>query len=47
MQKSTRFLWFDSQAEAAANHYVSIFPNSRILKIVRFGEAGPGPRGPS
>lgn len=46
MQEITAFLWFDSQAEAAANHYVFIFPNSRILKIERFGEAGPGPRAP-
>lgn len=45
MQKITPFLWFDSQAEEAANHYVSIFRNSRILKVVRFGEAGPGPKG--
>jgi predicted 3-demethylubiquinone-9 3-methyltransferase (glyoxalase superfamily) len=44
MQKITPFLWFDNQAEEAANYYVSIFANSRILKIVRFGEAGPGPR---
>ena len=45
MQKITPFLWFDNQAEEAANYYVSIFGNSRILKIVRYGEAGPGPRG--
>jgi predicted 3-demethylubiquinone-9 3-methyltransferase (glyoxalase superfamily) len=45
MQNITPFLWFDSQAEEAANLYVSIFPNSRILKIVRYGDAGPGPRG--
>jgi predicted 3-demethylubiquinone-9 3-methyltransferase (glyoxalase superfamily) len=45
MQKITPFLWFDNQAEEAANYYVSIFTNSRILKIVRYGEAGPGPRG--
>ena len=44
MQKITPFLWFDTQAEEAANYYVSIFLNSRILKIVRNGEAGPGPR---
>jgi len=44
MQLITPFLWFDTQAEEAANYYVSIFPNSRILKIVRYGEAGPGPR---
>jgi predicted 3-demethylubiquinone-9 3-methyltransferase (glyoxalase superfamily) len=45
MQKITPFLWFDNQAEEAANYYVSIFTNSRILKIVRYGEAGPGPGG--
>jgi len=44
MQLITPFLWFDTQAEDAANYYVSIFGNSRILKIVRYGEAGPGPR---
>ena len=44
MQQITPFLWFDTQAEDAANYYVSIFGNSRILKIVRYGEAGPGPR---
>jgi predicted 3-demethylubiquinone-9 3-methyltransferase (glyoxalase superfamily) len=41
----TPFLWFDTQAEEAANHYVSIFPNSRIRKIVRYGDSGPGPKG--
>jgi len=45
MQKITPFLWFDNQAEEAANYYVSIFGNSRILKIVRYGESGPGPKG--
>ncbi len=45
MQKITTFLWFDTQAEEAARFYVSIFPNSRILKMVRYGEAGPGPAG--
>jgi predicted 3-demethylubiquinone-9 3-methyltransferase (glyoxalase superfamily) len=39
MQKINPFLWFDHQAEEAANFYVSIFPNSRILKIVRYGAA--------
>jgi predicted 3-demethylubiquinone-9 3-methyltransferase (glyoxalase superfamily) len=39
------FLWFDSQAEEAAHHYVSIFPNSRILGVSRYGDAGPGPAG--
>jgi hypothetical protein len=45
VQKISPFLWFDSQAEEAANFYVSIFSNSRILKIVRYGAAGPGPEG--
>jgi predicted 3-demethylubiquinone-9 3-methyltransferase (glyoxalase superfamily) len=45
IQKITPFLWFDHQAEEAANFYVSIFPNSRVLKVVRYSEAGPGPAG--
>ena len=44
-QKITPFLWFDNQAEDAMNHYVSIFPNSRIVNVSRYGEAGPGPAG--
>ncbi|HEY7313837.1 MAG TPA: VOC family protein [Gemmataceae bacterium] len=44
-QKITPFLWFDQQAEEAAGFYVSIFPNSRIVKVVRYGETGPGPPG--
>ena len=44
-QKITPFLWFDSQAEEAANHYISIFKHGRILEISRYGEAGPGPAG--
>jgi predicted 3-demethylubiquinone-9 3-methyltransferase (glyoxalase superfamily) len=43
--KITPFLWFDHQAEEAADFYVSIFPNSKIVKIVRYGAAGPGPQG--
>jgi len=39
------FLWFDYQAEEATNFYVSIFKNSRVLSIARYGEAGPGPKG--
>ena len=35
MQKITPFLWFDGQAEEAANHYVSIFKNSKILNVHR------------
>lgn len=45
MQKITPFLWFDTQAEEAAAFYVSIFPNSRILEVSRYGEVGPGPEG--
>jgi predicted 3-demethylubiquinone-9 3-methyltransferase (glyoxalase superfamily) len=44
-QKITPFLWFDTQAEEAANFYVSIFKNSKILSISRYGEAGPRPKG--
>jgi predicted 3-demethylubiquinone-9 3-methyltransferase (glyoxalase superfamily) len=39
-QKITPCLWFDSQAEDAANFYVSIFPNSKIRRISRYGKAG-------
>ena len=45
MQKITPFLWFDSKAEEAMNFYVSVFKNSRIVSITRYGEAGPGPKG--
>jgi predicted 3-demethylubiquinone-9 3-methyltransferase (glyoxalase superfamily) len=45
IQKITPFLWFDNQAEEAANFYVSIFGNSKVVNIVRYGEAGPGPKG--
>jgi len=45
MPKPHPFLWFDDQAEEAANFYVSIFPNSKILAASRYGEAGPGPKG--
>ena len=45
MQKITPYLWFDDQAEEAANFYVSIFKNSHIKTISRYGEAGPGPKG--
>jgi predicted 3-demethylubiquinone-9 3-methyltransferase (glyoxalase superfamily) len=40
MQKITSFLWFDNQAKEAANFYVSIFKNSKIVSITRYGEAG-------
>lgn len=45
MQKITPFLWYDSQAEEAVNFYVSVFKNSRILNLSRYGDAGPGPKG--
>ena len=44
-QKITTFLWFDNNAEEAANHYISIFKNSKILNVARYGDAGPGPKG--
>jgi predicted 3-demethylubiquinone-9 3-methyltransferase (glyoxalase superfamily) len=45
MRKITPFLWFDTQAEEAAKFYVSIFKNSRLGKVSRYGDAGPGPAG--
>jgi predicted 3-demethylubiquinone-9 3-methyltransferase (glyoxalase superfamily) len=45
MPRITPFLWFDTQAEEAASFYVSIFKNSKILEVSRYGEAGPGPAG--
>lgn len=45
MPKISPFLWFDTQAEEAARFYVSVFPNSRIVTIARYGDAGPGPKG--
>jgi predicted 3-demethylubiquinone-9 3-methyltransferase (glyoxalase superfamily) len=45
MQKITTFLWLDSQAEEAVNFYISIFKNSKIGTIRRYGDAGPGPKG--
>lgn len=44
-QKITPFLWFDHQAEEAASFYVSLFKNSKIGRVTRYGEAGPGPVG--
>src|SRR3989454_10946121 len=44
-QKITPFLWFDNQAEEAVNFYTSIFKNSKVLSVSRYGEAGPGPKG--
>lgn len=45
MQKITPFLWFDCQAEEAMNFYISVFKNSRITSVTRYGEGGPGPAG--
>ena len=45
MQKITPFLWFDGKAEEAMNFYVSVFKNSRVVSVTRYGEAGPGPKG--
>ncbi len=45
MQKITPFLWFDGRAEEAMNHYVSIFKNSKVVSLTRYGDAGPGAKG--
>lgn len=45
MQKITPFLWFDKEAEEAANLYVSVFKNSKIVSVSRYGAAGPGQTG--
>lgn len=45
MQSIIPFLWFDKEAEEAANFYVSVFKNSKITNTSRYGEAGPGPAG--
>jgi predicted 3-demethylubiquinone-9 3-methyltransferase (glyoxalase superfamily) len=45
MQRITPFLWFDNQAEEAMNFYTSIFKNSRVGRVSRYGDAGPGPKG--
>jgi len=44
-QKITPFLWFDGKAEEAANFYVSVFKNSKVVQLTRYGDAGPGPKG--
>jgi predicted 3-demethylubiquinone-9 3-methyltransferase (glyoxalase superfamily) len=44
-QRISPCLWFDGQAEEAANFYVSVFKNSRITAVSRYGEAGPGSNG--
>jgi len=45
MKKITPFLWFDGKAEEAMNFYVSVFRNSSIGSVSRYGEAGPGAKG--
>src|SRR6266498_3130409 len=45
MQKITPFLWFNDQAEEAVNFYTSIFKNSKVGTITRFGDDVPGPKG--
>jgi predicted 3-demethylubiquinone-9 3-methyltransferase (glyoxalase superfamily) len=45
MQKIVTYLWFDSQAEEAAELYTSLFENSRITQVQRYGDVGPGPAG--
>ena len=45
IQKITPFLWFDQQAEEAARFYTSVFKNSRIEAVTRYGTTGPGPQG--
>ena len=45
MQKITPFLWFEDKAEEAANFYVSIFRNSKVGRVTRYGEGAPGPKG--
>ena len=45
MQKITPFLWFNDQAEEAIKFYTSLFKNSKIVSMTRYGDAGPGPKG--
>jgi predicted 3-demethylubiquinone-9 3-methyltransferase (glyoxalase superfamily) len=45
MPKITPWLWFDTEAEDAAEFYTSIFPSSRVVEITRYGSAGPRPEG--
>ena len=45
MKGITPFLWFDALAEEAMNFYTSIFPDSKIVTMSRYGDAGPGPKG--
>jgi predicted 3-demethylubiquinone-9 3-methyltransferase (glyoxalase superfamily) len=45
MKGITPCLWFDTEGEEAANFYTSVFPNSRIVEVARYGSAGPRPEG--
>lgn len=45
MQNITPFLWFDNNAEEAMKFYMSIFKDSKVINITRYGDAGPGPKG--
>jgi predicted 3-demethylubiquinone-9 3-methyltransferase (glyoxalase superfamily) len=45
MQKITTFLWYDDKAEEAVNHYLRIFPDSKINRVLRYTEGGMGPAG--
>jgi predicted 3-demethylubiquinone-9 3-methyltransferase (glyoxalase superfamily) len=45
MKKIVTFLWFNDNAEEAMNFYVSIFKNSKVVSVTRYGDAGPGPKG--
>jgi len=45
MQKIVPFLWFEDKAEEAMNFYVSVFKNSRVVRVSRYGDAGPGAKG--
>jgi predicted 3-demethylubiquinone-9 3-methyltransferase (glyoxalase superfamily) len=45
MQRISPFLWFNDNAEEAVNFYISIFKNSKIVGVSRYGDSGPGPKG--
>ena len=45
MRKITPCLWFDTEGEEAANFYTSVFPNSKIVEVTRYGSAGPRTEG--
>ena len=45
MQKITPFLWFNGNAEEAINFYTSVFKNSKVVNVRKYGDTGPGPKG--